>query len=201
MKQHEPNLDMLSAYVDGVLSPDAARSMEQHLAKCDVCSAAVRAEREFVLALDTMADAGPPLDFVEAVMGRVAQHPIHRPSAPIPWRSAVRASVAASLLLVVLVGSGVAWLIGSGALEGIDPAGLAAQGISGLVGLFTSAVVGIREMAAPALALMENAGKVLWRLATFTLSSSWVVQVTLLLLTVSLNYAFTRLVLGYQRRH
>ena len=92
MKRHEPNLDMLSAYVDGVLSHDAARSMEQHLAKCEACAAAVEAERGFVASLDTLAEVRPPADFVDAVMGRVAQHPIHRPSAPIPWRSAVRAS-------------------------------------------------------------------------------------------------------------
>jgi anti-sigma factor RsiW len=201
VKRHEPNLDMLSAYVDGVLSHDAARSMEQHLARCEACASAVAAERSFVASLDTLAEVRPPADFVEAVMGRVAQHPVQSPSTPIPWRSAVRASVAASVLLVVLLGSGTAWLVSSGALEGVDPAGLAAQGISGVVGLFTSAFIGIRDMAAPAMALLENAGKVLWRLANFTVSSSWVVQVTLLLLTVSLNYAFTRLVLGYQRRH
>jgi len=201
VKEHLPNLDMLSAYVDGVLSPDAKRSMEQHLERCEICAAAMAKEQAFLASLDHLAEVAPPADFVNAVMGRVAQQPTFRPATPIPWRAAVRWSVAASLVLTVLAATGVAWMLGSGALGDADPTSLVGSGIAGLVSFLASGVATAREWARPALALLENAGKVLWRLTAMTLNSGWVVQISLLLLTVSLNYAFTRLVLGYQRRN
>lgn len=201
MKEHQPNLDMLSAYADGVLSPDALRSMAQHLEQCEVCTAALRREQAFLAGLSGRARVAVPADFVDAVMGRVAQHPLHHPTAPIPWRSALRAGVAASLLLIVLGASGVGWLIGSGALERAEPAAIAASAVGGAASAMVSGVSGLREMAGPVVALIESAGKTLWRLTMMMLNSGWVVQALLLLLTVSLNYAFTRMVLGYQRRH
>lgn len=201
MKEHQPNLDMLSAYADGVLSPDAARSMAQHLAHCEVCAAAAQREQEFLGGLSARARVPVPGDFMDAVMGRVAQHPLHQPTGPIPWRSAMRAGVAASLLFVVLAASGVGWLIGSGALERAEPATMAAAAAGGVASTFVSALSAARDMGRPALALVESTGKAFWRVTMMMLSSGWLIQSALLLLTVSLNYAFTRMVLGYQRRH
>lgn len=201
VKQHEPNLDMLSAYADGVLSPDAARSMAQHLEQCEVCALAIQQERLFLAELNRLARVHPPADFVDAVMGRVAQHPLHHPAAPVPWREVARAGVAASLLLLVLAAGGVGWLIGSGALERAEPGAIAAAAVGSATTTLVSGLTGVQEMARPALALLESAGKTFWRLTMLTLGSNWLVQVVLLLLTISLNYAFTRMVLGYQRRN
>lgn len=202
MKVHGPNLDMLSAYVDGVLSPDAARSMEQHLEHCLVCTNALSAERDLVQALDSLAHLDPPPDFVNAVMGRVAQYPAHRPgTAVLPWRAAARWSVAASLLLVIAIGGAAAWLVGSGALEQLEPGTLVAMGIGRATVFLATAITTLRNLIDPGLVLLEAAGRMVWRLVMLATTSGWMVQVTLLLLTISLNYALTRLVAGYQRRH
>ncbi len=189
MKVHGPNLDMLSAYVDGVLSPDAARSMEQHLEHCLVCTNALSAERDLVQALDSLAQLDPPPDFVNAVMGRVAQYPAHRPgTAVLPWRAAARWSVAARL-------------VGSGALEQLEPGTLVAMGIGRATVFLATAITTLRNLIDPGLVLLQAAGRMVWRVVMLATTSGWMVQVTLLLLTISLNYALTRLVASYQRRH
>lgn len=198
MKLHEPNLDMLSAYLDGQLSPDAARSMEQHLHGCLVCARALARERRLIGSLDDARSVSPPPDFVNAVMGRVAQYPAHRPATPVPWRSMARWAAAASVVLGAGGLAVLAWILGSGALEGGD---LVAGGLTRVIDVVTGGVAAVRDFVSPAGVLLEEAGKMLWRLASLAVNSSWLVQLTLLLLTVSLNYAFTRLVLNYQRRH
>ncbi|NKB90250.1 MAG: hypothetical protein GKS06_18745 [Acidobacteria bacterium] len=201
MNGHAPNNDMLSAYVDGVLSPDAERSMEQHLVECEACAQALEAERQFVAQLDRLAEVTPPDDFVNAVMGRVAQHPVHQPGNAIPWRAAMRYGVAAAVVLAVLLGGGVTWVLGTGTLQNAEPGALVAVGISRTVGLATVAFTGLSELLGNAFVLLEQAAKMVWQLTKLTARSGWMVQLTLLLLTVSLNYAFTRMVLNYQRRH
>lgn len=202
MKVHEPNLDMLAGYVDGVLSPDAARSMEQHLQHCLVCTNALAAERGLVQRLDSLARLEPPPEFVNAVMGRVAQYPAYQGGpAFIRWRAAARWSVAASLLLLIVIGGGVAWLVGSGALEQMQPGTLVAMGAGRAAVFLATAFAALRNLINPGLVLLEEAGKMVWRLLTLATNSGWVVQTTLLLLTISLNYTLTRLVAGYQRRH
>ncbi len=201
MSTHEPNLDMLSAYVDGVLSPDAHRSMEQHLKRCQVCADAERREQGFVARLDRLSEVAPPPDFVNAVMGRVAQYPAHRPGAAIPWREAMRWSVAASVTLLALFTGAVAWLIGSGALDSVQTGTVVAAGVGGIADVAASSVSTTRAVLAQGRVLLEEAGQIVWRISSLAMGSSWLVQATLLLLTVSLNYAFTRLVLNYQRRH
>ena len=201
MNGHEPNRDMLSAYVDGVLSPDAVRSMEQHLAECDACAHALESERQFLARLDTLADVAPPDDFVNAVMGRVAQHPIHRPGNAIPWRAAMRYGVAAAVVLAVVLGGGVTWMLGSGTLQNAEPGAVVAVGISRTAGLAASGFASTRHFVGQGFVLLEAAAQLMWRITLLAASAGWMVQVTLLLLTISLNYAFTRLVLNYQRRN
>ena len=201
MNTHTPNRDMLSAFVDGVLSPDAERSMEQHLAECEECARALESERQFVAQLDQLADVAPPADFVNAVMGRVAQHPVHQPGNAIPWRAAMRYGVAAAVVLAVLLGGGVTWMLGSGTLQSVDPGAMVAVGISQTAGVATGAFTGLRELFVNMVVLLEQAAKMVWQLTKLTARSGWMVQLSLLFLTISLNYAFTRLVLNYQRRH
>ena len=201
VNQHEPNLDMLSAYVDDVLSPDAARSMGQHLRNCEVCRTALEEEAAFVGSLDSLARAEPPADFVNAVMGRVAQHPAHRPPAPVPWRSVMRWGVAASVVAAVSGAAGVRWLFTSGTLQAAEPANLLAATMGRLANLFAAGLGGTRELVSQASVLLEAGGELLWKLGSLATGSGWWVQLALLLLTVTLNYAFTRLVVNYQRRN
>jgi len=201
MNEHQPNRDMLSAYADGVLSPDAVRSMEQHLAECDVCTQALESERQFLAQLDTLADVTPPADFVNAVMGRVAQHPVHRPGNAIPWRAAMRYGVAAAVVLAVILGGGVTWMLGSGTLQNAEPGAVVAVAISGTAGLAASVFATTSHLVSQGFVLVEATAQLLWRVTLFAASAGWMVQVTLLFLTISLNYAFTRLVLNYQRRN
>lgn len=193
--------DMLSAYLDGVLSADAERSLRQELKQDATLRRALERERRLLRGLDDMVQVPPPEDFVNGVMGRVAQYPAHRPAAPIPWRAALQWSAAATLLLVALAGAGVAWLVGSGTLEGARPASLVAGGISGSARLVASGFSSAQELARPLMVLVEEAGQLIWRFSSFAAGSGWLVQIGLLILTVTLNYAFTRLVLGYQRRN
>lgn len=198
MTTHEPNLDMLTAYADGLLSPDAERSMRQHLESCELCTCALEAEREMLSALDAMRAEPLPDDFVAAVMGRVAQYPAHRPAAPIPWREIARWGAAASVAGGVVGLAAIAWIFGSGLIQGSElVAAVIGQGAS----LITGAVRGGRELSTWLGVLLQEGGELLWRLARIAVNSGWLVQVTLLVITVSLNYAFTRLVVNYQRRH
>lgn len=198
MNEHTPNLEMLTAWLDGLLSPDAARSMQQHVASCEACADALERERTFLATLDGMCADAPPDDFVAAVMGRVAQYPAHRPPAPVPWQQVVRWATAASVVFGVMGLATVAWVFGSGMVEG---SGLAARAIGGGASLMASTVATARDAMASLGVLLEEAGELLWRIANLAVRSGWLVQSTLLLVTVSLNYAFTRLVLNYQRRH
>jgi anti-sigma factor RsiW len=201
MTGHEPNRDMLSAYADGVLSPDAVRSMEQHLAECDTCAQALDSEQRFLAQLDTLAGVEPPADFVNAVMGRVAQHPVHQPGNAIPWRAAMRYGVAAALVLAVLLGGGVTWMLGTGTLQNAEPGAVVAVGISRTASLATSVFATARDVISQSFVLLEAGAQLIWRITLLAAGSGWMIQLTLLLLTVSLNYAFTRMVLNYQRRH
>ncbi len=201
MNGHQPNRDMLSAYVDGVLSPDAVRSMEQHLAECDMCAQALESERQFLAQLDTLANVTPPDDFVNAVMGRVAQHPAYRPGNAIPWRAAMRYGVAAALVLAVILGGGVTWMLGSGTLRNAQPGAVVAVGISSAAGLAAGVFATARAFVSQGFIVLEAAAQLLWRVTLLAAGAGWMIQVTLLLLTISLNYAFTRLVLNYQRRN
>ena len=201
MNEHKPNRDMLSAHADGVLSPDAVRSMEQHLAECEVCTRALESERNFLAQLDTLANVTPPEDFVNAVMGRVAQHPAYRPGKDIPWRAAMRYGVAAAVVLAVLLGGGVTWMLGSGTLQNAEPGAVVAIGISRTAGLAASVFATTRHLVSQGFVLVEVVAQLMWRVTLLAASAGWMIQATLLLLTISLNYAFTRLVLNYQRRN
>jgi anti-sigma factor RsiW len=201
MNEHKPNRDMLSAHADGVLSPDAVRSMEQHLAECEVCTRALESERSFLAQLDTLANVTPPEDFVNAVMGRVAQHPVYRPGKAIPWRAAMRYGVAAAVVLAVILGGGVTWMLGSGTLQNAETGAVVAIGISRTAGLAASVFATTRNLVSQGFVLVEAVAQLMWRVTLLAASAGWMIQVTLLLLTISLNYAFTRLVLNYQRRN
>ena len=205
MTRHEPNLDMISAYLDGGLSADAARSMDQHLQTCSTCTEALDRERAFLVTLDVLGRIEPPSDFVEGTMGRVSQYPAYRPVAPVPWQLAFRWAATLTVLLFVLLVGGTWGVVQSGVLTEAESGGAVAYSISRLTDFIKLGLVSARdavgEFAAPIVAVAETVGKMALRLSSLATGSSWLVQGALLLLTVMLNYAFTRLVLSYQRRH
>ena len=201
MSEHLPNRDMLGAYIDDGLSFEAARSMEQHLRICPVCVDALDEERKLLTALDGIAGIEPPPDFVEAVMGRVAQHPAYRPSTPVPWRLAAQWGFALVALLVVVLGVGAWSVLQAGVVTEGAPSGALVYAISRLTDFATYALHFARQTVAPVYALVETLGKIVLRMAGMATGSSWLVQATFWLLTIMLNYAFMRMVLGYQRRH
>lgn len=200
-KEHRPNFDLLSAYLDGALSEDATRSMRQHIERCETCAAALEAEGDFLQALDGMTRVEPPPDFVAGIMARVSQYPAYKPASPVPWRVAAGWAAAASVLLTVLVVVGAWGLMQSDVIVGAEPGDRVALLVSQAAGLGTSAIKAVRPLAAQAYVLLETTGKVVMRLTVLATQSGWMVQIAILLLTVMINYAFTRLVLSYQRRH
>ena len=200
MSEHQPHHDLLAAYLEGMLSADAKRSMEQHLGKCELCREALHAERELTCKLDGLAAIQLPSDFANAVMGRVAQQPAHRPAAPIPWRSAIRWSVAAAAAGTVVFAGLAAWLVASGTLADAQPGSWVAFGIGRIVAAGTWLVASLGVMARQVRAVVEMGGDMLLALSAIAVRAGWPVQLVLLLLTVSLNYGFTRLVMNYQRR-
>ena len=92
-------------------------------------------------------------------------------------------------------------MIGSGALDGVQTGTVLAAGVGGVADVATSGISTSRTVLAQGRVLLEEAGQIMWRISSLAISSGWLMQAALLLLTVSLNYAFTRLVLNYQRRH
>jgi len=194
MNEHQPNRDMLSAYADGVLSPDAVR-------ECSACAEALEDEKCFLAELDGLAHVAPPVDFTNAVMGRVAQHPVYQPGNAVPWRTAMRYGVAAALVLAVMLSGGVTWLLGSGTLQSAEPGAVVAVGISRTAQMAAGLLAATREIVSQGFVVLEAAAQLVWRITLLAAGSGWTVQLTLLLLTISMNYAFTRLVLNYQRRH
>jgi len=191
---------MLSAYADGALSPDAQRSMQQHLQRCAACATALEREQRFLHRLDEMAEVSLPADFVNAVMGRVAQYPTPEQAHRIPWRAAARWVATAGIVIAAALAGVAAWLVGSGTLEKMAPGNLLAAAVGRLTLGFASLIAGLSAVIDPAMVLLEETGKLAWKLSAATLTSGWVVQLTLLTLTISLNYALTRLVASYQRR-
>jgi anti-sigma factor RsiW len=200
-KEHRPNHDLLTAYLDGALSEDATRSMGQHVERCEVCAAALEAEREFLRALDGMTRVEPPPDFVAGIMARVSQYPSYRPANPVPWRVAAGWAAAVSVLVVMIVIGGAWGLMQTEVIASADPGDRVAGVVSEAAGLGTSAIKAVRPFATQGYVLMQAVGKVVLGLVALATQSGWMVQVAILLLTVTINFAFTRLVLSYQRRN
>lgn len=200
MSRHTPDRIGIVDYLEGVLEPDAARAMAHHLQRCEACRAALEEERAVLERLESMARVEPPADFVAAVMGRVAQRPAHRPSQPVPWRQvATLAGGLAAALLVTLVGG--VWALGrSGEL--------AEAGVGDHLGYLVVQLVKagslLRALVGPfvdkGVVLFEGLATVLGELVAAAAGASWWVQLGVLILAVTANYAFTRLVLAYQRR-
>lgn len=85
-------------------------------------------------------------------------------------------------------------------MQNAEPGAVVAVAISSSAGMAASVFASARHFISQGFVLLEAAAQLMWRVTLLAASAGWMVQITLLLLTVSLNYAFTRLVLNYQRR-
>ena len=202
MNSEHPDRDSLSAYLEEALSIDASQWIQQHLARCVSCQGKLEQERAFLRELNSLKTVEPPADFVEGVMARVAQYPDHQRAPELEWRRITRMSwwvASAAATLVVLLGF-IGWVLVAGSspeAEGtVAVSGgivwffeVAKQvyffGLSNLEGVWSVAMIGFT---------------VLFNIFEFIRNAGLMVQLALLLATVALNYAFTRMVLNYQRR-
>lgn len=198
-RSDHPDRDSLTGYLDESLSIDAAQWIRQHLEGCADCCTKLERERRLSATLDGLRSIEPPADFTEGVMARVAQYPAYQPRAEVPWRNAARwGGVAAAAVLVVAVFIG--WIVvASGGDQGVEvPAGASAftAAINGTVWAYERVAAGFERIAPQ----LQDAFSVAYFVYEFIRDAGLPVHLALLLVTVGLNYALTRMVLNYQRR-
>ena len=196
MSSEHPDRDSLTAFLEEALSIDATQWMEHHLRGCAQCRTKLDEERAFLAQLDSLGCVEPPADFVQGVMARVAQYPAYSPAQEVPWRRVGLWTGSAAALLLVLVGF-VGWALVNGApVEGTQTSSAIVTGAEWAKNLYFT----VRENTGGLLYVFQIGGTVLFGIFDFVRNSGLMVQLALLLATVLLNYAFTRMVLNYQRR-
>lgn len=198
-RSDHPDRDSLTGYLDESLSIDATQWIRQHLEGCAACCAMLERERRLSATLGGLRSIVPPTDFTEGVMARVAQYPAYEPRTELPWRNAARwGGVAAVVLLALVVFIG--WIVVSGGGgQGLQvPAGASAftLAIDGTVWAYERVAAGVARIAPR----LKDAFSVAYVVYEFIRDAGLPVHLALLLVTVGLNYALTRMVLNYQRR-
>lgn len=115
----------LSEYIDGDLSPEDARRMEDHLRDCEICTRTLEQLRGVVARASQVTDRQVPDDVWPGIPARIqAITPASSATETgtvIPWRRrrialSIPQLAAAAILLVALAG-GTAWLAEPGALH------------------------------------------------------------------------------------
>lgn len=101
--QREHYSDMISAAVDGALSPEEHRQLLEHLSDCPACREAYEQTLLLHDAFAAWEEPEVPADLTAAVMGRVRQERAKSRRRPL-WRLAA----AAACLAVILYGAGIA---------------------------------------------------------------------------------------------
>jgi anti-sigma factor RsiW len=197
-EQH-PDRDSLNAYLEEALSIDATQWLRHHLAGCAECRARLEQERAFLRRLDGLRTVEVPVDFTAGVMARVAQYPAYQPATEVSWR---RLAVwAGSLAALLVVGLGVGgWLLMTLPAEGQEAAGYASSGIVAVAQAAKNVYLWGAEAVETATPLVQPIGTLLAGVLAYFRGSSLAFQLAVLLITVALNYLFTRMVLNYQRR-
>lgn len=114
---HAPDLEQLSAYLDGELDPGAQRRVAAHLATCPLCAARFGELRGLVADIRALPTDSLGVDLAGVIAGRIAAAP--RPAAPVRrhgwlghWPVALGA--AASIAVGVSMGSA---LVAGGAVS------------------------------------------------------------------------------------
>jgi len=133
-------------------------------------------------------------------MARVAQQPAYQPPVEVPWRKVGGWSLALAASLVAVLGLGAWAAISSEAVAGADATGLLSRAITGLAEVSSFVISTVGGFLSPAMALGRVLATIVLRFFDLVRNAGLAVQLTVLLLTVTLNYVFTRMVLNYQRR-
>ncbi len=81
---HEAIQELLSSYVDGDLSPEQRRLVEEHLERCAACREDLHLLRETLDALHDLPDLRAPAGFTEAVLARLGEEPVVAAVDPAP---------------------------------------------------------------------------------------------------------------------
>lgn len=201
MSAHRPDHDRLTAYLEGALSVDAMQWVERHLESCKLCREAVQRERRMLRGLDRLGGIELPQDFVEGVMARVAQYPAYQPTKKIPLRRVAAWAAGLAACLVVVLAAGAWFAVQSQVVSDDEVSGVLYRVIRNTVDYGGDLVRAADQLLTPAYSLFRALGTAVFQIFRFVAESGWVLQLGLLLVTVTLNYLFTRMVLNYQRRH
>ncbi|MEX2245575.1 MAG: zf-HC2 domain-containing protein [Dehalococcoidia bacterium] len=121
-RRHTPDIEALSAFLDGGLEAAQARALEAHLASCDVCSGRLDVLRALRAALRELPEAETPRSF------RLRRADIEAPApaaaaAPGWMRLAPALSALSVLVFAVLVGVDLSRGGGSSGQSGLTAAG------------------------------------------------------------------------------
>lgn len=93
----EKIMPLLSAYMDGELSAEEARAVEEHIAECEYCRLTLESYR--AINSDTLT-CQPPKDFTQKVMAKVKAEPKEKTKKIIPFRYGTLAAAMAALVLL-----------------------------------------------------------------------------------------------------
>lgn len=125
--------ELLSGYIDEVLTPEEKKRVEAHVAKCSVCAGELRDLQQTVRLLQSMGDVMPPAGFREELMGRLAlENQLNQErECPLPSELQVKAGkllklppvwrFAAAAVIVLSLGTGVALGVFNKGMEGLSP--------------------------------------------------------------------------------
>jgi hypothetical protein len=147
---HDPWLERLSDHLDGQLSGDDARRLEEHLQTCDVCRATLTELRDVVACAHAAPDSEPTRDLWAGIAtaiagpdGSPAGHaegvlPLRRgprlPTAAQPRRFSFSApQLAAAAMLLLSLGGAAVWLLAGAGYRGSDALRAAEQPIAGTI--------------------------------------------------------------------
>jgi anti-sigma factor RsiW len=75
---HCPETDRIEAWLDGELSPEAARKLERHVAGCGQCGAELAVLRSLFASLRTIRPPNPGLALTERILDRVVPSRVRR---------------------------------------------------------------------------------------------------------------------------
>jgi len=207
MSNQHPDRDSLSAYIEETLSIDASQWIKQPLKGCEECRAKLSQEQAFLRGLDGLSTIEPPADFTEGVMARVAQYPAYQPGVPsvteVPWRRAAMwagAAAAATVVFAIFLG----WVLVAGSAPGGEQAESPATGAARVAAASAEGAKNLyffaRDQGELLMPFVQVVLSVALGIVDFIRNAGLMVNLALLLVTVGLNYALTRMVLNYQRR-
>ena len=99
MKPCDEMIELISLRIDGALTPEEARRLDDHLSRCEACRAELAETERVWLALGALAEPEAPAGLAERIARRAAA-PRRRLFSPWAW--GVTGAVAAAAITVVV---------------------------------------------------------------------------------------------------